>query len=511
MCGIGAVLGNTNAEELLLKSLEKILHRGLKPFEIEAGEDYSLGANRLPIVDRENTQQPVRNEEGNLICVFNGELFNYSELRKSLEEQGHSLNSSCDSELLPHLYEEYGEQMLEYLDSEMYAFIIYDQKTKSYFAARDPIGVKPLYWAVAGSTVYFASEIKQLVHFEQIKEIQVVPPGHYVKDGRVVKYSTLLDKKKLLTVPLDEMIQRVRTLLYEAVRKRVQTDLPIGVFLSGGLDSTAILSIARRFHPNVTALLVGKKGSRDPYYAEKYCKEFNVPYKFLESPSEEELEKRIQEIIYITETFEPNVVRQSAISFYISKLGKGFRIILCGEGADEIFAGYPEFEGVSPAEINTLSLEFLKDLHRTQLQRVDRTSMHFTEEVRVPFLDSELVAYALRIPGEYKVREGTTKWILRKAMELELPEYICWRKKVVLSEGAGYKGNDPSDGMFSSFIERKMSDGEFERVKKEFSPWNLRTKEEAYYFSIFRDFNFHKGTFAKKRVRANRTKSVRVC
>lgn len=511
MCGIGAVLGNTDAKELLVKSLEKILHRGLKPFEIEAGEDYALGANRLPIVDRENTKQPVRNEQGNLRCVFNGEIFNYSELRKSLEEKGHVLNSDCDSELLPHLFEEYGERMLEYLDSEMYVFVIYDLKTKSYFAARDPIGVKPLYWAVAGSVVYFASELKQLAQFEQITEIQVVPPGHYIRNGKVVKYSTLLDKKKSLTVPLEEMIQRVRALLYEAVRKRVQTDLPIGIFLSGGLDSTAILSIAREFHPNITALIVGKKGSQDPTYAEKYCRKFNIPYKFLEPPSENELERKIQEIIYITETFEPNVVRQSAISYYISKLGREFRIILCGEGADEIFAGYPEFEGVARNEINPLSLEFLKDLHRTQLQRVDRTSMHFTEEVRVPFLDSELVEYALRIPGKYKIHDGIAKWILRKALEEELPEYIRWRKKVVLSEGAGYKGNDPSDGMFSSFIERRMSNEEFERVKKDFRNWNLRTKEEAYYFSIFRGFNFDKGTFARKRVRANRVKSVRVC
>lgn len=505
MCGIGAVLNNTNARELLEKSLKKVRHRGSRKHETEHGKNYALGANRLPIVDRLNAVQPARNEDSGLFCVFNGEVYNHRGLKAALEEKGHRFRTDSDTEVLVHLYEEHGERMLDFLDSEMYAFVIYDKIKKGYFAARDPIGVKPLYWAQADGT-YFASEMKQLVQFPDVEDILLVPPGHYVKDGKMLKYSDLIEKKDLETENWKHMTDVVRALLHDAVKKRVQTDLPKGVFLSGGVDSTAVLALARKHKKNITALIAGKKDSSDRRYAERYCKEFGIPYKTTEPPDEAQLVKEIERIVRITETFEPNVIRQSMISYYISKLGKDFRVILCGEGADEIFAGYPEFAQAD--DVNSLCIEFLRDLNRTQCQRVDRTSMHFTQEVRSPFLDSALVDYALRIPGRYKVRDGITKWILRKAMEHELPDYICWRRKVVLSEGAGYKGNDSDSGIFTEFIDRRMSEGEFQRIKGMFPEWKIQTKEEAYYFRIFRKLGFIKGRFAQKRVRANKTSSV---
>lgn len=508
MCGIGAIFNNQKARELLEKSLQKVRHRGNRRLETENGKHFALGANRLPIVDRVGAVQPARNESSNLLCVFNGEIFNYRELRKTLEEKGHRFETSSDTEVLVHLYEEHGEEMLELIDSEMYAFVIYDKNKKEYFAARDRIGVKPLYWAKTNETEYFASEMKQLVQFPDIGEIRVVYPGHYVKNGRASRYSDLMDKKETSTENPGQMSEKVRRLLHEAVRKRVQTDLPIGVFLSGGIDSTSVLALARKYHNNITALIAGKGDSADVYHAKKYCEEFDVPYMIVEPSTEEELADMIERIVYITETFEPNVVRQSVISFYVSKLGRDFRVILCGEGADEIFAGYPEFEQVGKKEITNLEIEFLRDLHRTQLQRVDRTSMRFTEEVRAPFLDTALVDYALSIPAKFKVRDKITKWILRKAMESELPDYICWRKKVVMSEGAGYKGNGPNSGMFDEFIDHRMDDNEFQQIKNRFREWDIRSKEEAYYFRIFKEFGFDKGRFAKKRVRVNLTNSV---
>jgi len=497
-------LNHQNANKLLIRSLSKIMHRGQKQYEIESGNGYSLGANRLPIVDRENAQQPMSNEAGNLLCVFNGEIYDYKKLKLDLENCGHRFQTDSDTETLVHLYEEYEERMLAHIDSESYAFVIYDKQSGGYFAARDPIGVKPLYWAKSGDSVYFASEMKQLTQFNEIAEIMHVPPGHFVKNGQIEKYSNLLTRVTPDVRDVEEIADNLRRLIHNAVKKRVQTDLPIAVLLSGGLDSTSILTIARQYHSKVTAIIAGRDGSTDFYYAKKYCEENNIPFRTVKPPSEAMLELSIEKIIDVTETFEPNVIRNSVISYHISLAARDFRIILCGEGADELFYGYPEFEHSRKKDLESLGLHFLSDLHQTQCQRVDRTSMQFTQEVRIPFLDSSLVEYAMRIPSEYKIRNGTTKWILRKAMERELPRYICWRPKTVLAEGAGYKGNSLKEGIFDRFIDQKLSDKDFARLKKENPEWNIKTKEEAYYFSIFRRLGYCKGGFAKRRPTVNR-------
>jgi asparagine synthase (glutamine-hydrolysing) len=504
MCGIGAVLNHRNADALLVHSLSKILHRGKKSYEIASGDGFALGANRLPIVDREQALQPCRNEAGNLLCVFNGEVYNYKKLRADLEKQGHKFQTDSDTETLVHLYEQYKERMPSLIDSESYAFVIYDAQTRGHFAARDPLGVKPLYWAKSGDSVYFASEMKQLAQFSGISEIMQVPPGHFLKDGRLERYSDLLTGVTPRHENADEIADKLRALLHEAVRKRVQTDLPVAVLLSGGLDSTSILSIARQYHPDVTAIIAGRDGSTDSYYARKYCEDNEIPFRFVSPPSEAELEQQIEKIVDVTETFEPNVIRNSVISYHISEAARDFRVILCGEGADELFYGYPEFAHTRKNELQALGLRFLSDLHRTQCQRVDRTSMQFTEEVRIPFLDTSLVEYAMGIPAEYKIRDGSVKWILRKAMEKELPRYICWRPKTVLSEGAGYKGNYPEEGIFDSFIALTLDDPEFARIKRENPGWGIRTREEAYYFSIFKRLGYSKGGFARIRPTANR-------
>jgi len=504
MCGIGAVLNHQNANALLIRSLSKIVHRGQKQYEIETGNRYAIGANRLPIVDRENAHQPSRNEAGNLLCVFNGEIYNHKVLKEGLEKRGHEYQTDSDTETLVHLYEEYEERMLAHIDSESYAFVIYDKQSGGYFAARDPIGVKPLYWAKSGDSVYFASEMKQLTQFNDIAEILQVPPGHFVKDGQIARYSNLLAKVIPDVQDVGDIVSNLRTLIHNAVKKRVQTDLPVAVMLSGGLDSTSIIAVARKYHSNITGIVAGRDGSTDSYYARKYCEDHDIPFRTVTPPSEAMLERSIERIIDVTETFEPNVIRNSVISHHISLAARDFRITLCGEGADELFYGYPEFEHSRKKDLDSLGLRFLSDLHQTQCQRVDRTSMQFTQEVRVPFLDSSVVEYAMRIPSEYKIRNGTTKWILRKAMESELPRYICWRPKTVLAEGAGYKGNSPNGGIFDRFIDQRLSEKDFARIKKENPEWDIKTKEEAYYFSIFRRLGYCKGGFAKRRPTVNK-------
>ncbi len=525
MCGIGAVHGKSEGKaETLRLMLSRIAHRGNSLYEMKEMGNCALGANRLEITGRNQGRQPKENEDGTVLAVFNGEIFNYRELNAELAAAGHGIKSECDTETLVHLYEQYGVKMVEKIDSEMFAFAIYDAKKDEVFAARDRWGVKPLYFAKdREGNVYFASEIKQLSRLPQIRSVKAFPPGHYFQGGKLTRYYKFKRKKARITERAAAL--RLRALVDEAVRKRVDTDLPIGVFLSGGLDSTAILATAVKYHKDVTAIIVGNKDSEDAAYAKRFCKDYGIKSVVLCPPSEEEIFANVEKIVYLAESFEPNVVRQSAISYFISKAAKdaGLRIVLCGEGADELFLGYPEFKELAENKIVARQDSFLKSLNRTQFQRVDRTSMGSamgkdgiradgtTVEVRVPFFDQKIVEFATSLPLSMMIREEggvkVEKRILREAMRDRLPEYIRTRKKVVLSEGAGYGGNGPG-GLFEGLAAARICEGELEKMQAEFPEWAIRTREEALYFRIFSSFGYAKAKFNKERVAANRTAST---
>ncbi len=514
MCGICGIWGKTGGKkETLRQMLSQIEHRGNSLYETGVFGDCAMGTNRLEIVDRDNGRQPKINEDGTVFAILNGEIFNYKALKTELEASGHKFKTDCDTECLVHLYEEYGERMMEKIDSEMFAFAVYDMKENRILVARDRWGVKPLYYSHGeDGSFYFASEIKALSGLAQVEKIGMVEPGHMLIDGKIRRYySPGAPEKAKLTD--EQAALMLRALVDEAVKKRVQTDLPVAVLLSGGLDSTAILATARKYHKNVTAVIVGSKGSDDVRFAKRYCEEFGVRYIHREPPSEQELFGMIKEIVRTAESFEPNVVRQSAVSYFISKAASelGIRIVLCGEGADELFIGYPEFWGVGKVKAKEMQNHFLNSLNRTQFQRVDRTSMHFTIEVRVPFFDDKVVEFARSLPVRMNIKEidgqKVEKYILRRAMEDRLPPYICNRRKVVLSEGAGFGGNGPG-GLFEALAGSSISDDEFVSMQKEFEAWNILTREEAFYFSIFRALGYCKAGFNSKRVTANRMNST---
>lgn len=513
MCGIAAIVGNNkqNSEDLKAMLLP-ISHRGEKQFFNESLdlETCVLGMNRLAIVDRERAKQPIESNNGEYYIIFNGEIYNYQDLQKELEEKGYKFHTNSDTEVLVNGYQEWGVNVLNKV-SGMFAFFIYDKKNHSYFVARDPLGVKPLYWAEDKErNYYFASEIKSLVSLHQVETINLFPPAHFMKDGKMEKYFNLSTKINE-DITEQEAIKKVRELFDHSVKIRVQTDLPVAVYMSGGIDSTAVLATAMKYHNDVTAVIVGREQSTDKDIAIKYCAENNIKYIVGVPPTEEELSKGLDEIVKITESFEPNMIRQSAISYHIAKTAadKGFKVILCGEGSDEIFAGYPEFTKLtSSEEIQKKITQFLIDLHRTQLQRVDRTSMVFTTEVREPFLDKDLLQYVLQIPTELKIKEVddkiVTKYILRKAMSDRLPEYVFNRDKVVLSEGAGFGGNQKIGGLFYGIVSKEISDEEFEKIKSEYKEWNLETKEEAYYFKNYVKFGYLKAKFNQNRTTVNK-------
>ncbi|MEK7136686.1 MAG: asparagine synthase-related protein [Patescibacteria group bacterium] len=515
MCGIATIIGKQASKERLQNMLQTIKHRGDKEHfdESRLMERCAIGMNRLAIVDREHAKQPMTTPDGRYFIVFNGEIYNYRELRSELGAQGCSFATDSDTEVLVQGYAIWRDTLLQKIRG-MFAFIIYDSLSGDFFAARDPFGVKPLYYSTGSDgTYFFASEIKALVSLQSGNEIKCFPPATYMWNGRQESYWHI-PQETWNTPSEEELVSELRTLFDEAIRRRVQTDLPVAVYLSGGIDSTSVLATARRFHPHVTAIIAGNEESPDRPIATQYCKEYSIPYILRELPSEEELARRVPEIIRITESFEPNMIRQSSVMYEIAKTAAehGFKVTLCGEGSDELFAGYPEFATMQNASIEENIRTYVGDLHRTQLQRIDRISMAFTTEVREPFLDLDFASYALRIPARWKIRElngkTLTKYIFRKAMEDRLPHSIAYRDKVVLSEGAGFRGNQPIGGLFYDIMSQKVSDATFAKYKEAYAEWNLKTKEEAHYFQHYSRYGYLQAECNKRRIVTNRISSL---
>lgn len=503
MCGIIGIFGKNDPSGRARQSLERIVHRGSNVFELEDFENGSLGANRLPIVDRQSGRQPKHNETKTIFAVQNGEIFNHVDLRNRLQSKGHTFETSSDTEVLAHLYEEYGAGMVDVIDSEMFAFVVYDIEKDIIFAARDPLGVKPLYYAFDRTgQIYFASELKQLSMFDDIEIVHDFPPGSYYLNGEFHRYFTL----EITNVLTDEhaVIERLERQLVEAVAKRVDTDLPIGVFLSGGVDSSLIMEIASRFHADVTAIILGRPGSPDYEFALRLCKERK--YKYHVIYPEVDYEKELENIVYHLETYEPLIIRQSfAIDVCARESARlGIRVVLVGEGSDELFGGYNEFSGLPDNLVNTGCKMLTESLNAGHLSRVDRMSMRHTIEVRAPFFDGAIVETAMNTAGSLKVRrvdhQVTTKYIIRKLAERFIPGYIAWRYKVPFSNGAGMNvGNNykAEDGDVAKIVLRKP---EIVLSKDIVSRYGVSTREERYYLGLFDSFGFSKLAGSEKRL-----------
>jgi len=504
MCGISAIFGNvSNKEDKLKISLSKITHRGEYHFEYKIFDHVALGANRLAIVDEKFGTQPQQDENGDVFAIQNGEIFNIINLAQKLQSLGHTFRTNNDTEVLVHLWKEYKEKMIFELDSEMFAFVIYDKKSNEVFVARDRIGVKPLYYAFdENKNFYLASEVKALVCLEELKEIHEFPPGHYFYKNKFVKY---YDLKTNEVENVDE--KTVQKVIEESVAKRVQTDLPIAVFLSGGVDSSLIMEIATRFHKNVTALILGETNSPDYINAIKLCQEKKWKFKVIEPKIN--YEEELSNIVYYVETFDPNIVRHSFANDIISQLAHelGFKIVLTGEGSDEIFAGYNEFLDIDKSKINLGCKMLLESMSKGNLMRIDKMAMRYTVETRCPFFDQKLVDVAMSLDssskvGEYKGKQFT-KLILRKIALNYLPEYIALRDKLPFANGAGMNvgmNYKKGDGVLGEIALRKISNSMFIEIQRDFSEYKLETKEEAMLFDIYRSFGYDKFVEGKERL-----------
>lgn len=435
MCGIAAIFGTCRDDrsDLVLGMLRKIRHRGDPEHfgEIREFPNGAMGTNRLAIVARGAGRQPMGTSDGRYWVVFNGEIYNHRVVRDQLETLGHHFATTCDTEVLAHAYQEWGKAMLGRIDGQ-FAFVVFDAEARSYFAARDPLGIKPLYWACQDGTVFFASEQKCLVgHAGDIREL---PPGNYLERGVAHRYFDI--ETEPAVGDGEDPARCCRRLLAESVRKRVDTDLPLAVMFSGGIDSAVVLHLARQFHPNVTAFTMGLPGAADLAVATRYCRELGIP-QVICPLGPRKLIRELPRVIREAEFFEGIDAMDACVAHfgYQKARAKGFKVALCGEGSDEVLMGYDLFVGhPQPQELMRYRVA---NLHRTDLQRVDRAAMLNGVEARVPFLDIDFLRFAYHLHPSLKLRGGTTKWILREAFRSELPDYILWRPKVRMPDGTG--------------------------------------------------------------------------
>ena len=501
MCGIAAVVqkpgGATfgaEATAVLERMLRALKHRGKRPPHYAVNNLGGLGCCRLSIVDRSaGGEQPITGNDGTLI-VFNGEIYNYRQLKRHLIQGGHDFTSDCDTEVILAGYKEWGVNVVDHLDG-MYAFVIADEIKGRVFAARDPVGIKPLYIAEDSKAVYFSSELKSLL-VSGCMQPRNINPGHAWINGKLERYANMAVHPRR---EADEDKKEARKILREkigaSVRERIATDLPVAVLCSGGIDSSIVLYEASRVR-QVTAFCIGTApDDPDPQSSQALCQELGVDYRFVQV-EEQALLDSIAKTVAVIESFEPNHIRGGSLSLRLAEAVSqaGFKVAICGEGADELFAGYPEFESCLSrsnvdASVREMVEMFVAQLYRTQLQRVDRTGMAYALEVRVPFLDTEVVSYALSLPGAWKISRDAggilqTKKILRDSYRGLLPDAIVDRPKVVLSEGAGVGDNSARGPFYKYALENAGRHGVSvdDEAKKMFS---IRNAEEEYYLGLF--------------------------
>lgn len=472
MCGILGVFGRLNKTESQFEAmLHTLQHRGPDDKGTVMWSDSFLGHQRLSIVDPECGHQPIESQDGTYL-VCNGEIYNHRGLKNQLN---YNFSSNSDCEVIIPLYQQKGSNFLKYLDG-MFSFIL--SKDNQFFVARDPIGIKPLYWGLDDENVYFSSEIKALINTTD--RISEFPNGAYFDSNEGFKTYYQLPHVDVFITDIDKAIEKIKKTLKKSVRKRLMSDFPVGVFLSGGLDSSIIAALMKEEIPELHSFSVGLSESPDIKAARMVAQHLGtIHHEYVYS--EDEIWKALEDVIYYLESYDPALVRSAVPCYFVSRLASQYvKVVLSGEGADELFAGYSYLEEYDePQELQSESIRILSGLHNINLQRVDRMTMAHGLEGRVPFLDIEFVEAVLSISPALKMQSsfGKEKWILRKAFEDKLPYEIVWRDKLEFAQGCGS----------STILEQKaasyITDKELQKAKERDIP--ASSKEELFYYNIF--------------------------
>jgi len=478
VCGILAMWGESD-QELFDYALSRLRHRGPDGEGVARIGDSMLGHVRLAIVDVAGGHQPMLNEKGDLAVVFNGEIYNHARLRECIEER-HRFATRSDTEVLLHLYEEECEDMLPKLEG-MFAFAL--AGPDGILLARDPLGIKPLYYGRRGGTFLAASELKA---FPPMDELDALPAGHAVFAGeRPWRFAPAFPPhKRVSAISWDEALIEVRRRFENAVLKRMMSDVPVGVYLSGGLDSSLVAGAMRRHTPALHSFTAGMEGAPDLAAAREVARFLNTTH-HERVYTEDDVERALPEVIHYLESFDAPLVRSAVPMYFVSKLASEYvKVVLTGEGADELFAGYDYLRALNgEARLRQELVDIVVRLQDTNLQRADRMTMVHGIEGRVPFLDLELVRFVSRLPVSLiaPADDKPEKWLLREACKDMLPPEILGRRKLKFSEGAG------SASVMEKRMMERLSDAEWERECETARNLQLRSPEELHYYRLWLD------------------------
>jgi len=502
MCGIVCVFDlKTDAQELrpkVLKMSKKVRHRGPDWSGIYCGEKAVMAHERLSIVDPESGGQPLYSKDRKLILAVNGEIYNHREIRKQYEGKYEFLTGS-DCEVILALYRDKKEKFLDEMNG-IFGFALYDEENDAYLVARDHIGIIPLYhgWDEFGN-YYVASELKALEG--QCKKIEEFPPAHYFysKDGEMKRWHNREWGEYANVKDNPASIEDIKNALEAAVHRQLMSDVPYGVLLSGGLDSTITSALAKKFSgkrietndqkdawwPQLHSFAIGLDGSPDLAAARKAAEEIGTIHHEILYTIQEGLDA-IRDVIYHIETYDVTTIRASTPMYLLARFIKsmGIKMVLSGEGADEIFGGYLYFHKAPNAEeFHKESVRKVSRLNLYDCLRANKTLAAWGVEGRVPFLDKEFMDVAMRFNPEEKMAKNgrMEKWPLRKAFENQIPASIAWRQKEQFSDGVGYGWIDTLKKVANDLVSDEM----MKTAKFRFPINTPMSKEEYHYRTIF--------------------------
>jgi len=480
MCGIAATFGaGATVASLGRLVSERLCHRGPDGVGAASTGRAVVAHSRLAIIDVAGGHQPMRSEDGRTLLVCNGEIYNHRQLRQ-LIPNSRRFRSQSDSEVVLRLFEEAGDACIRELDG-MFAFFVTDGQR--FVAARDPFGIKPLYMGedLEGG-LWFASELKALA--ERCPGITAVAPGSYVTESRKVRpwfeptWAGRVGAQE--HVSPDELLGH----LERAVSKRLMSDVPLGVLLSGGLDSSVVAALARRHLSRLKTFSVGVAGAPDLAAARHVATALAADHReFIYTL--EDVMRRLPEVIYHLESYDAALIRSAIPCYFVSAMAsEDVKVVLTGEGADELFAGYSYMQGIGDSNLlHRECVRLLFGLHAMNLQRVDRMTMAHGLEGRVPFLDVAFVDWAMGLDPKLKLRKPGVleKQLLRQAAERLLPKAIAQRPKLEFSQGSA------SERLLERQAEARISDRDLASAARRFPADTPRTKEELLYRVIFDD------------------------